>query len=81
MNTQYTEKFQHLEFDAVFLEKIASICNSITASGLDPYSQLTGYLLTGKDYYITRTGNARAMIVTLDNAQIQAYVKKYLEKS
>ena len=81
MKNQYTEKFQYWEFDPVFIEKIESICNSITAAGLDPHSQLTGYLLTGEDYYITRTGNARAMISTLENAEIQAYVKKYLEKS
>ena len=81
MKNQYTEKFQYWEFDPVFLGKIESICSSITSAGLDPYSQLTGYLLTGKDYYITRIGNARAMISTLKNTEIQAYVKKYLEKS
>ena len=55
MKKQYTEFFKLVEFDAVFIEKIESICKSIAQAGLDPYSQLTGYLLTGKDYYITRT--------------------------
>lgn len=67
-------------FDADFVDKIQWICKSISQAGLDPYSQLTGYLLTGEDCYITRTGNARAMIRTLDQTQIQAYVILYLEK-
>ena len=80
MNHPYTGIYQRVDFDKEFLEKILSICNSITIAGLDPYSQLTGYLLTHEDYYITRTGNARTMIGTLKHSDIEAYVKKYLEK-
>ena len=81
MKNQYTEKFQYWELDAAFIEKMESVCNSIITSGMDPYSQLNGYLLTGEDYYITRTGNARALISTLEKSEILAYVKKHLEKS
>ena len=80
MNNQFTGIFKIDEFDTAFVEKIESVCRSISLAGFDPYSQLMGYLLTGEDYYITRTGDARSIIVTLDKTQIQAYVKKYLEK-
>ena len=33
-------------FDPAFVKAITSICDSLTAAGYDPYSQLTGYLLT-----------------------------------
>ena len=78
---QFTGIYKFDEFDATFIEKMVSVCNSISQAGFDPYSQLMGYLLTGEDYYITRTGDARSIILTLENAKIQAYVKKYLEKS
>lgn len=80
MKNQYTETFPYKQLDAVFIENMESICRSISLTGLDPYSQLTGYLLTGEDCYITRTGNARSIIATLDNTHIRAYVKMYLEK-
>ena len=80
MKNQFTGIFKIDEFDTAFVEKIESVCRSISQAGFDPYSQLMGYLLTGEDYYITRTGDARSIIGTLDNTQIQAYVKKYLEK-
>lgn len=80
MNNQYTGIFKCIELDAAFIEKIESICKSISMTGLDPYSQLTGYLLTHEDYYITRTGNARAIIGTLKYSDIETYVKQYLEK-
>lgn len=80
MYNQYTEKYCSGSFDSAFLHQIESICSSILAVGMDPYSQLTGYLLTGEDCYITRTGNAREMVITLDRSQLQAYVKLHLEK-
>lgn len=66
----------YIGFDSEFVEAMQSICRSITAAGYDPYSQLTGYLLTGNDAYITRSGNARAMIETLNRTQIQLYVNQ-----
>jgi uncharacterized protein (UPF0297 family) len=80
MSNQNTEKYNAGRFDSVFLHQIESICRSILAAGMDPYSQLTGYLLTGEDCYITRTGRAREMIATLDRSQLQTYVKLHLEK-
>ena len=39
-----------------------SIISSIKKSGHDPYAQIYGYLTSGNDMYITRTGNARELI-------------------
>ena len=80
MKDQCTGLFKIEDFDPDFIQKIESICKSITLAGFDPFSQLTGYLLTGQDYYITRTGDARSMIMTLEKEKIQSYVKQYLEK-
>ena len=59
-----------LDFDKT-MEHIEA---SIQAAGFDPYAQLYGYLKTGDDTYITRTGDARRMIKTLDHSQLQIYV-------
>ena len=67
------------KLDDAFIDQVESVCSSIAAAGFDPYSQLTGYLRTGNDRYITRTGNARSIIATLDKAKLQVYVKLYLE--
>lgn len=47
---------------------------SIQAAGFDPYAQLYGYLKTGDDTYITRTGDARCIIKTIDRDQLRKYV-------
>lgn len=65
--------------DTKFRTTIESIVSSIEKAGMDPYSQLYGYLTKGKDEYITRTGNAGELIKTLDRWQIWDYVKKMEE--
>ena len=60
-----------------FNETVESIISSIKKSGHDPYAQIYGYLTSGNDMYITRTGNARDLIKQLDKAQLLAYVKRY----
>ena len=45
--------------DKKFIATMESIVSSIEEKGMDPYDQLYGYLTTGKEEYITRTGNAR----------------------
>ena len=60
-----------------FNETVESIISSIKKSGHAPYAQIYGYLTSGNDMYITRTGNARELIKQLDKAQLLAYVKRY----
>ena len=59
-----------------FEKTMEHIVASIQAAGFDPYAQLYGYLKTGDDTYITRTGDARMMIKKLDHGQLRQYVHK-----
>ena len=60
----------------LFDEQIAKVVDALVASGYDPMDQLTGYIQTDDDTFITRTGNARSIIRTLAKEQIVAYVEK-----
>jgi len=59
-----------------FEVRMKEIIQSISDAGFDPFSQLYGYLTTGKEEYITRTGNARELIKTLNWQQVWDYVKE-----
>lgn len=62
------------EFESLMLKVIASM----KEVGYDPLAQFTGYLQTGDDTFITRTGNARTIIRSLDREQIAEYIDKNL---
>jgi len=62
-----------------FEKLILSVIDSLKSAGYDPMAQLTGFLQTGDENFITRTGNARAIIRTLDKEQIAEYVDKNLK--
>ena len=66
--------------DKKFIATMESIVSSIEEKGMDPYDQLYGYLTTGKEEYITRTGNARELIKKLNRQRVWDYVKE-MEKS
>ena len=57
-----------------FIEDITYIEKQLRKAGYDPYAQLSGFVQTGDDRYITRTGNARAMILELDWSTLRQYV-------
>ena len=61
--------------DKKFISTMESIVSSIEQAGMDPYEQLYGYLTTGKEIYITRNGNAREQIRTLDKDDISRYIE------
>lgn len=50
--------------------QMLNVISSMKKAGYDPLAQFTGYLQTGDDSFITRTGNARAIVRTLDREQI-----------
>ena len=50
------------------------IVASIRSAGYEPYDQLYGYLKTGDETYITRTGDARSLVKQMDREQLQQYV-------
>ena len=65
--------------DKKFIAAMESIVSSIEKTGMEPYAQLYGYLTKGKEEYITRTGNARELIQTLNWQQVWDYVKQMEE--
>ena len=62
---------------AEFDKRISEVSSALSAAGYDPCAQLTGYLQTGDETYITRKGNARAIIKTLDKEMIAQYIAKH----
>ena len=62
---------------AEFDKRISEVSSALSAAGYDPCAQLTGYLQTGDDTYITRKGNAREIIRTLDKEMIARYIKEH----
>ena len=57
-----------------FEKSMEHIVASIQTAGFDPYAQLYGYLKTGDATYITRTGDARNLIKTLDQSRVRNFV-------
>lgn len=53
-----------------FEETIEYIVAVLKEAGYDPYEQLYAYASTGNEAYITRRGDARSLIVTLDRQQL-----------
>lgn len=62
---------------AEFDKCISEIMSALSAAGYDPCAQLTGYLQTGDETYITRKGNARESIRTLDKELIARYIAEH----
>lgn len=62
--------------DTEFITAMEKIISSIKAAGYDPYEQLYGYISTGKEEYITRSGSARERIKKLDKQSVKEYVEK-----
>ena len=65
---------------AEFEKRISKITQALSAAGYDPCAQLTGYLQTGDETYITRQENARAIIKTLDKEMIAQYIARERSK-
>lgn len=57
-------------------ETLEYIISCIEKSGNDPRSQIYGYLTTGNECYITRHGNARELIKTIDVSVLAEYTNK-----
>ena len=60
------------EFESLIHKVIASM----EEAGYDPVAQFTGYLQTGDETFITRTGDARTIVRSLNKEQIAAYIER-----
>ena len=59
-----------------FVDTMEVIVVSIKAAGYDPYEQLLGYISTGKEEYIARTGDAREKVKKLNWLMVKEYVER-----
>ena len=55
----------------ILMERIET---AIRDAGYIPYDQLTAFLKTGNDRYITRRDNARSLIREVDQKELQNYL-------
>lgn len=62
--------------DTEFLTLMDEIIQSIREAGYEPYDQLYGYITTGKEEYITRSGGTREEIKKLNWLQLKKYVEQ-----
>lgn len=71
-------EYSDLEGTAVehdFEATMEQIVSALRSAGYEPYDQLYGYLKTGDETYITRSGDARRLISGVDRASLAAYVE------
>ena len=56
-------------------ELLQMIVESMKEAGYDPHDQLYGYYTTGEESYITRRGNAREMIKSVNMDTIRDFLR------
>ena len=56
------------------------VMKGIQRAGYDPVAQIQGYLQTGNVQYITRVGNARDLIQSLEISEVVEYVRRLTEE-
>ena len=62
-------------------QKLVSVVESLKKAGYEPYDQIYGYVIMNEEAYITRQGNAREIIKTINKDVLRKYLdQKYLEK-
>ena len=64
--------------DKQFEITINEIITALLEKGYSPYDQITGYLETNSDTYITRHGDARTKIKQLDKSKLREYIKRMI---
>ena len=72
-----TGKYQDPHLDNEFMAAMSDVYMSLQEAGFEPFDQLTGYVRTGNDQYITRRHNARKIVTEMDPEMIKQYLKRY----
>ncbi len=72
-----TGKYQDPYLDNEFLSTMSEVYMALQEAGFEPFDQLTGYVRTGNDQYITRRHNARKIVTEMDPELIKQYLKRY----
>lgn len=72
-----TERYKDTGLTPEFLGDMAKVVAALNATGYEPYDQLTGYVMTDNDQYITRFGGAREIVTKMDMKDIRIFLKHY----
>jgi len=72
-----TGKYQDPHLDNEFMAAMSEVYMALQEAGFEPFDQLTGYVRTGNDQYITRRNNARKIVTEMDPELIKQYLKRY----
>ena len=72
-----TGKYQDPHLDNEFMAAMSEVYMALQEAGFEPFDQLTGYVRTGNDQYITRRHNARKNGTEMDPELIKQYLKRY----
>lgn len=64
-----------------FEKKIALVIAALSDAGYDPYAQLTGFIQTGDDTFITRRNDARTIISSIDREMVARYVNERIKQT
>ena len=72
-----TGKYQDPHLDNEFMAAMSEVYMALQEAGFEPFDQLTGYIRTGNDQYITRRHNARKTVTEMDPEMIKQYLKRY----
>ena len=62
-----------------FEKQFAIVIAALSDAGYDPYAQLTGFIQTGDETFITRRNDARAIVSSLDREMVARYVKERIK--
>ena len=72
-----TGKYQDPHLDNEFMATMSEVYMALQEAGFEPFDQLTGYVRTGNDQYITRRHNARKNVMEMEPEKIKQYLKQY----
>ena len=72
-----TGKYQDPHLDNEFMAAMSEVYMALQEAGFEPFDQLTGYVRTGNDQYITRRHNARKIVTEMNPEMIKLYLKRY----
>ena len=72
-----TGKYQDPHLDNEFMTAMSEVYMALQEAGFEPFDQLTGYIRTGNDQYITRRHNARKIVTEMDPEMVKQYLKRY----
>lgn len=67
-----------VDMEEKVLKNVEYIVSALREAGYNPYKQLYAYAVTGDETYITRNGDARNMVISLDREDLLEYVLPFV---